>query len=307
MSAGTCLPPGEPTVPAFALPPGACDCHAHVLGPFARYPLATVRPYDPPEAPLARLAGMLATMGLDRVVIAHVSAHGMDLSVTLDAIAQLGERARGTAMLRPEVGASQLQALHAAGMRGVRLSLAYGAETPLDERHLQLWAERIAPFGWHLALWPSGPQELRLLERVAPRLPVPVVLDHLASHGWFVGGQAQDDGLAVLEGLLSSGNAWLKLSGMYRAGAGSAPWEPLVAPLARLAPAYLHRMLWASDWPYVGLHDAALRPRSGELLDWLARIGLDAAQREQVLVRNPEALYGFAPLAPPVSPLSNDH
>ncbi|HYF16692.1 MAG TPA: amidohydrolase family protein [Ramlibacter sp.] len=295
MSREVCLPPGDPTPAAFPLPAGSCDCHAHVLGPFTRYPLADPRPYEPPEAPLAHLQAMLATMGLERVVVAHVSAHGLDLSVTLDAVAGLGDRARGTALLRSDVGNARLDDLHAGGIRGVRLSMAYGADTPLDEAHLLGWAERVAPLGWHLAVWPQDLAQLRMLERLAPRLAAPLVLDHLAAHGWFADGRVQHDGLAVLEGLLATGRAWLKLSGMYRAGAGPAPWQPLVKTLAALVRRHLHRMLWASDWPYVGLHDAAVRPRSGDLLDWLQRLGLDAAARRQVLVRNPETLYGFTP------------
>ncbi len=295
VNALACLPPGEPTAPSFALPRGACDCHVHVLGPYGVYPLAPARPYDPPEAPFGQLRSMLDAMGIERVVIAHVAMHGLDLSVTLDAIAELGQRARGTAMLRADVCATRLEALHLQGIRGVRLSMAHGREAALDEKHLRLWADKVAPFGWHLALGASTLEELQLLERLAPRLPVPVVLDHLASPGWFVDGRPHAQGLAVLDGLLASGQGWLQLSGMYLRAGGRSPWQPLLRPMAAIARAHLGRMLWASNWPYVGLHDATQRPRSGDLLDWLACLGLDAGAREQVLVRNPQALYGFEP------------
>jgi predicted TIM-barrel fold metal-dependent hydrolase len=100
----------------------------------------------------------------------------------------------------------------------------------------------------------------------------------------------------MLHDMIGSGQVWLKLSGMYRAGAGAFPWTPLVEAMARIAAAHTDRMLWASDWPYVGLHDPALRPRSGELMDWLEVLGLDSAARTRLLVRNPEQLYGFAPV-----------
>ena len=288
-----CLSPGEPTAPAVALPKGACDCHAHVLGPFARYPLADARPYDPPEAVLAHMQHLMVMMGLERVVIAHVSAHGMDLSVTLDAMAALGDQARGVAMLRPDASTALLRRLDSAGMRGVRLSMAYGNDTPLDETSLRTWAEKIAEFGWHIAMWPTNLEQLKLLERLAGTLSVPLVLDHLASHAWFSGGQVQDEGLAVLRGLLDSGHAWLKLSGMYRAGAGRFPWQGLVPAMTQVAKKYPNRMLWASDWPFVGLYDESERPHSGQLADWLRSIGLDETQRQQVLVDNPQALYRF--------------
>ena len=61
-----------------------------------------------------------------------------------------------------------------------------------------------------------------------------------------------------------------------------------------IAQQYTHRMLWASDWPYVGLYSPADRPDSGQLLDWLAVLGLDDQQRRQILVANPETVYRFA-------------
>lgn len=291
--AAECLPAGVPTTAGFALPPGACDCHLHVLGPFDRYPLAAQRPYTPPPATLADLQHMMDTVGLSRVVVAHVSAHGADLSVTLDALQALGERARGTALLDTGVTPGQLDDLHRQGMRGVRLSPAYGAMTPIDEHHLRHWADAIAPLGWHIAMWPSTPDELRLLARLAPQLPSRLVLDHLASHAWYADGRPDPEGLAVLRDMLASGRTWLKLSGMYRAGAGASPWAALLPAIAPLLKEFPAQLLWASDWPFVGLYDPVQRPQTGELLDWLVALGADTALREQILVRNPEDLYGF--------------
>lgn len=262
-----CLPAGEPTPAQFALPAGACDCHAHVLGPFERYPLADERPYTPPPATLADLQHMMQVVGVSRIVVAHVSAHGTDLAVTLDAIEALGDRARGIALLETGVTPAQLEALHGRGMRGVRLSPAYGSKTPIDEYHLRYWSEAIAGLGWHIAMWPSSLDELRLLARLVSTLPAWLVLDHLASHAWYRDGRLDPEGLSVLDELLGSGRVWLKLSGMYRAGAGAYPWPSLLAPMSRLVQRHPSQLLWASDWPFVGLYDPQQRPRTGELLD----------------------------------------
>ena len=97
-----------------------------MLGPYARYPLAEERAYTAPEAPLPVFLDMLRTMGLERAVIAHVSAHGTDLRVTLDAIREMGTTARGTIMLTPAITDSDLKEFHAQGIRGIRLAHAFG-------------------------------------------------------------------------------------------------------------------------------------------------------------------------------------
>jgi 2-pyrone-4,6-dicarboxylate lactonase len=69
----------------------ACDCHAHVFGPYDRFPLAFDRPYTPPEASLADLRAMHARLGIDRVVIVAASPYATDNAALLDAVARLGD------------------------------------------------------------------------------------------------------------------------------------------------------------------------------------------------------------------------
>src|SRR5690606_2813028 len=122
-----CPPPLPPQPPSFPLPRGACDSHVHVMGPYDRYPLARERAYTAPAAPREMLDDMLRSVGLDRVVIAHVSACGPMLDVTLDALSYFGDRARGVAILAADTSVDEVERLHAAGMRGIRLSPAYGS------------------------------------------------------------------------------------------------------------------------------------------------------------------------------------
>lgn len=284
--------PGAPiaTAPAFEMPRGGCDCHVHVLGPYAAYPLAEDRAYTAPEAPLPAFLDMLRTMGLQRAVIAHVSAHGTDFRVTLDAIHEMGDAARGTIMLTPSMSDIDLKRFDTQGIRGVRLSHAFGYDVTEDT--LQDAARRIADFGWHIAIWPGNLDELKLIARVSAALPVPIVLDHLAAHAWDRTRGVEQEGFVALLSLLSSGRAFLKLSAMHRTSPGAYPWSDLIPFGTKLVAEVPERLLWASDWPHVGCWDGNM-PQSHELLDWLPRIGADTAKRQRILVDNPAALYGF--------------
>ncbi len=72
--------------PKRAPPPGAWDCHTHVFGPHARFPLAAERSYTPPEAPLEAYLALLDRVGLEHGVPVHASAYGVDHSALLDAL-----------------------------------------------------------------------------------------------------------------------------------------------------------------------------------------------------------------------------
>lgn len=280
-----------PTAPSFDMPSGACDCHVHVLGPYDRYPLADDRVYTAPEAPLPVFREMQRTMGLERAVIAHVSAHGTDLRVTLDAIREIGDSTRGTIMLTPAMTDADLKQFHAHGIRGVRLAHAFGYDVTEDT--LKYAARRVADLGWHIAIWPSSLDELQLIARTSASFPVPIVLDHLAGHAWDRAHGVDQEGFVELLSFLSSGRAFLKLSAMHRVSPGVFPWPELIPFGTKLVAEVPERLLWASDWPHVGCWDGNM-PESSQLLDWLPLIGADAARRRRILTDNPAALYGFA-------------
>src|SRR5579864_2211905 len=79
--------------------PGATDCHVHIIGPQAKYPMAANRPYTPPEATVAQLKAMHARLGIARTVLVQPSFYGTDNSCMLDALAQLGNSARAIAVI----------------------------------------------------------------------------------------------------------------------------------------------------------------------------------------------------------------
>jgi len=123
--------------PSEPLPAPAADCHMHVFGPYDRFPLGAERAYNVPEAPLGAHERMKAAVGLERTVLVQASGHGTDNRAMLAALAELGPRGRGVAVVAPQTPLAELQRMHKAGVRGVRLtSTLFAARHPsASSRH----------------------------------------------------------------------------------------------------------------------------------------------------------------------------
>lgn len=278
----TCAPALDITgTPSWRAPPGACDSHFHIFGPYDRFPLSPARPYTPPPATIPHYRRMAQKLGLTRAVIVQASVSGTDNAVTLDAVQQFGiANARAVIVIDDSTDEAGLHALHAAGARGVRFNAHTGNGTPLDQ--LDTLARRIAPLGWHIQVYAKGAAMTELAPRLA-QLPVPVVLDHMAGAPAAEGPDGPTAQAALR--LLETGRAWVKLSG-YRASAP--PWADLTPLARRYIAAVPERCVWGTDWP----HTQIARPEDmlddAMLLDWLADWTPD---RQRILVDNPTALY----------------
>ena len=86
-----CAPPDfTPRKPKLVLPPLACDTHAHILGPAARYAYSAARVYTPPDCLLPDYQHMLKTLGVERAVLVQPSVYGTDNTAMLDAMKAAG-------------------------------------------------------------------------------------------------------------------------------------------------------------------------------------------------------------------------
>src|SRR5580692_9180076 len=117
-----CAPPDpNPTTPKFAMPPLACDCHAHICGPQSLYHYIPERIYSPPDALLPAYQSLLRTLGCERAVLVQPSFYGTDNSAMLAAMKAAGPAFRGVAVIAETITDRELERLHAAGVRGARL------------------------------------------------------------------------------------------------------------------------------------------------------------------------------------------
>jgi 2-pyrone-4,6-dicarboxylate lactonase len=167
-----------PSKPRFVPPPGAVDAHCHVFGPMAQFPFSPKAKYLPQDAGPDALFALRDRLGFTRNVIVQASCHGTDNSATLHAIAQSNGMARGVAVVDPAITDTELDALHAGGIRGVRFNfLKRLVDDAPKDRFLEV-ARRIARLGWHVVVY----FEADTLEELRPffaAIPVPVVVDHM--------------------------------------------------------------------------------------------------------------------------------
>jgi predicted TIM-barrel fold metal-dependent hydrolase len=291
-----CAPPDPATRRAqIVLPRGACDCHAHVCGPAAQYPLYARRIYTPADAAFPAYVTMLSTLGIERAVLVQPSFYGTDNSAMLDAIAAAGPGFRGVAVVAADVTDAELERLHQHGVRGVRVNIVDTVEGKgvLPRNALVELARRVRPLGWHMEFL-MHVDEFPRLDRDLEDFPVDVVFGHLgyvrADRGISV------PGFQALLRLMRSGRAWVKLTGPYRISAGPLPHADTDAYARALLEAAPQRVVWGTDWPHVMAKWHMPMPNDADFVDLLARWVPEPALREQVLVKNPGQLYQFPPL-----------
>ena len=284
------------------LPEHAADCHMHVIGPFDRYPLASERAYNVPEAALEGHERMKRRLGLDRTVLVQASGHGFDNRAMLAALAELGERARAVAVVPPNASSRELESLDAAGVRGLRLNLVTLASRHGGDRvqALRDYERLLAPLGWHLQLFADS-STLQALETAIRRCGVDVVVDHMGLPDAAAG--LEQPGFQALLRLMKGGHVWAKLAGADRITRRSGRLRdaiPFMRTLAELAP---ERLVWGSDWPHIGFHagqqvrgDAVLPYRdvdAAQLLGVLEEAVPDRQPRDAIMAGNPAKLYFY--------------
>jgi predicted TIM-barrel fold metal-dependent hydrolase len=282
------IPPPDPNPvkPKYTPPPGACDAHCHVFGPGKRFPYAQDRRYEPHDAPKEKLAALHQHLGFERAVLVQASCHGTDNSALVDALGSSKGAWRGVAMVPKTVAQTELQRLHASGVRGIRYNFVkhLGGTPELDA--VESMAARLGPMGWHMQLHLDSDafMELRALLR---KLPLPIIIDHMGRVSAQLGLE-QPGFRQLLELQKDNPRAWVKISGPERVSVAGKPFMdaiPFAQALVKGAP---DRILWGTDWPHPNVRTM---PNDGELVDLFAKMVEDDATRKQILVDNPTKLY----------------
>ncbi len=287
----------------FDVPRGACDCHVHVVGDPATYPMTPSRVYTPPTATADELLALQKFLHLDRVVIVTPSFYGTDNAASLDGMRQLGrERARVVAVVDGKTPAATLDDMARSGVSGIRANLATAgvADPAAAAKKLEDNIGIAKAHDWHLQIY-TGLNVIGALANELAASPVTLVFDHFGGADAALG--TSQPGFDTLLSLVKSGKAYVKISGAYRASK-QAPIYADVVPFAKaLVAANPDRIVWGTDWPHP---DAAKVPGrantdiapfiqidDGLLLNQLPVWVPDADIRRKILVDNPARLYRF--------------
>src|SRR6195952_2632437 len=285
----------NPSKPRFKVPPGSVDAHCHVFGPGDIFPYAPERKYTPVDASKDQLFALRDRLGFDRNVIVQATCHGADNSALVDALKAANGKARGVGTVKRSVSDEELQALNAAGVRGVRFNFVKRLVdfTPKDE--LLEIASRIAPLGWHVVIYFEA-VDLPELWDFFTALPTTVVVDHMGRPDVSKPIDGPEFELFVKfmrqhPNVLSKVSCPERLSvaGPPALGGEQNPYRDVIPFARRIVETFPDRVLWGTDWPHPNLKDHM--PDDGLLVDFIPHIAVTPDLRRKLLVDNPMRLY----------------
>jgi hypothetical protein len=228
--------------------------------------------------------GVLDAHGISHGLLTAPSFYGSDNGLLLDALASYPHRLRGTAIVEPTIGIDELNALQTQGICGVRLNWIKRSSIPdVSSPAYQRLLSMIRDAGMHVEVFLEGGKLASVLPHIS-KTGVRVVLDHFGCPSANEG--VKGEGFQQVLSAVASGNTWVKLSAPYRLG-GADPQAYVNALLLAGGP---QRLMWATDWPWVG-HEKEFTYQ--QCLDWLLAWIPDDETRRIILADTPRELFGF--------------
>ncbi|OED35985.1 2-pyrone-4,6-dicarboxylate hydrolase [Chromatiales bacterium (ex Bugula neritina AB1)] len=284
-----------PSRPQFTLPAGSVDAHCHVFGPGDEFPYAPQRKYTPCDASKNQLFALRDHLGFERNVIVQATCHGADNSALVDACKSAGNKARGVATVKADITDPELQALHTAGVRGVRFNFVKRLVDVTPEAELLAIADRIGPLGWHVVIYFEAP-DLPELWDFFSSIPTTLVVDHMGRPDVSQPVDNPEFNL-FLRFMQEHENVWSKVSCPERLTVDGPPalngelaaYQDVVPFARKVVETFPDRVLWGTDWPHPNLKSHM--PDDGLLVDFIPQIAVNSESQMKLLVDNPMRLY----------------
>ena len=274
--------------PRLRLPPGACDCHFHFIGPQEQFPLRPNHVFSHLQFENTSFDDwekMQAALGLSRGLHVQSMMYGRSYEIVLHAQSRFPDRIR-TVVIMPWPGITdrELTILTDNGVVGARL--AWRTEKALDRRQI----DRLDHFGWSMHYLVRTGEMDPAWGEVILASPGNFVIEHTGYPPPETGPDSAEFGFVMK--CLETGRGWVKLSPRFSAEETFpfADTNPFIQKLVEAAP---DRLLWGSDWP----HPQYFKPMPNDIglldmmLDWVP----DEATRRMIFVDNPAELFGFPP------------
>lgn len=282
------------------IPENSCDCHTHVVGSRNEYPLVKDLIYLPQEANTNDMRNFLDKNSLKRVVLVQPSFYGTDNTYLEYALKDLGNIARGVAVLDTDVSNEYLDKLHSLGVRGIRINPTTFVETNVEDAENQIKKSiRIAERnGWHIQFF-LKPKNIRFLKKTISEIPFNIIFDHM---GFMQETKETSEEFLFLTSLLEKGNSWIKLSAPYRLSE-EGTFEKVKHLILHFKKVNQDNLVWGSDWPHTPKHDGKVTNTPEEkpyrkyniterILE-LSNIINEASVFKKIMQDNPERLYEF--------------
>ena len=273
--------------PQLLAPPGACDTHLHIYGPFDRYPLVAERNYDPDPHSTLDYLRVHRALGLERAVIVTGSGNGTNNRITLDALQRMKGSFKGLALLDPAITDTELSKLKEVGFTGFRIKANGRGGLALEDTKRMI--ARTAGFGWHIEFMSQSMAEVIGAVPFLNSLKVPYVFDHVAHAEPHQNKNDREFGelLAILK---NEEHAWINLYSFYQlSNAGPPDYSDMLAVVGAIVEARPDHVVWGSNWPHGGI--AVPMPNDADLLDFLLAAAPKETIRKQILADNPARLY----------------
>ena len=288
------LPPDPNTkAPSFKVPEKACDTHFHIFGPPDRFPFTETRRYTPPGGPIEHYQNVQRLTGLTRGIAVQPTAHGLDNSAILDAVAKSKGNMRAVVRFNDKTTDYELEYLNNAGARAARFSLM--SDRPGNAEMIKHAIPRMEKLGWSLVLHVETDHFLAH-EDFIRKIPIPTVIDHLARCNPKEG--LDQPAFKLLLNLLKDDRFWVKICSVDKISelnqarvATGLPFKDVI-PFGQAAiDAAPDRTIWGTDWPHGNTFEPGHIPNEGDLLDLIAEMADTQSQLHKILVDNPDRLY----------------
>ncbi|KAI1387028.1 uncharacterized protein F4822DRAFT_431896 [Hypoxylon trugodes] len=234
------------------------DSHIHIIDP-DRFPLDPDRDYTPKPATVDNCTEFQESRGIKHAVVVLPSVYGTNNSVLLDALRHFQGQYRGVAVVDTEnITTAELDELHEAGVRGLRVNLGSSNDTDKIIREVESNIAIARTRNWAVQLWVPLSSMVSLHPVILNNSDITFVADHFAhtetSSKTNVSSSTYDPyrstGFHEVIDLVQRKLLFIKISAPYQNSKQDPLYEDMRIIAQTLIAAGPEMVVYGSDWPH---------------------------------------------------------